>query len=117
MRRTRNRPLPAGRLEVLPALGFGVALSLLGALYLWLAVNPLTGGIGPAPAIGFAPEPWTEAAATGGRFAFWFAMAATVCAVGLTTALTVAEVKASKPAPLPRATARKPQRPVEYTYN
>ena len=43
------------------------------------------------------------------RFAFWFAMAATVCAVGLTTALTVAEHRAARPS-VPRAKAK-------YTYN
>jgi len=43
------------------------------------------------------------------RFAFWFAMAATVCAVALTTALTIAEHRAARPT-LPRAKAK-------YTYN
>ena len=43
MRRTSNRPLPAGRLEEGPALGFGVGLSLAGFLELWLGVNLLAG--------------------------------------------------------------------------
>ncbi len=38
MQRTRNRPLPAGRLRVLDAVGFGAALTLLGlAELLWLS--------------------------------------------------------------------------------
>lgn len=41
MRRTANRPLPAGRLSPLEALVFGLLLSVAGGLYLWLAVNPL----------------------------------------------------------------------------
>src|ERR1700722_222597 len=43
MRRTSNRPLPAGRLQEGPALGFGVGLSLVGFLELWLGVNLLAG--------------------------------------------------------------------------
>jgi hypothetical protein len=73
----------------------------------------LLGGIGSAAAIALTLEPSSSAASSSIRFAFWFAMAATVCAVGLTTALTVAEINASKPN-LPRAVVRKPQR---YTYN
>ncbi|HZR79655.1 MAG TPA: heme o synthase [Candidatus Binatia bacterium] len=46
MDRTRSRPLPAGRLDFLPALGFGAALSLLGAAQLAAAVNPLTAVLG-----------------------------------------------------------------------
>jgi heme o synthase len=42
MRRTANRPLPSGRLEAREALLFGLALSMLGGLYLWQAVNGLT---------------------------------------------------------------------------
>lgn len=46
MERTRNRPLPAGRLEPGVALGFGLGLSLLGTLYLALLCGPLPAGIG-----------------------------------------------------------------------
>ena len=46
MRRTADRPLPAGRLESGRALAFGVTLSAAGFLDLWLAVNPLAAGIG-----------------------------------------------------------------------
>jgi protoheme IX farnesyltransferase len=43
MRRTSRRPLAAGRLNALWALGFGVTLSVAGSIYLVLAVNPLAG--------------------------------------------------------------------------
>ena len=46
MRRTAQRPLPAGRLRADRALAFGVALSVLGFLELWLGVNLLSGLIG-----------------------------------------------------------------------
>ncbi|HEX3878582.1 MAG TPA: heme o synthase [Bryobacteraceae bacterium] len=46
MRRTKNRPLPAGRLEEGPAFGFGIGLALVGFCELWLCVNLLTGLVG-----------------------------------------------------------------------
>lgn len=46
MRRTRSRPIPSQRLEPASALGFAVALTIGGALYLALAVNPLTALLG-----------------------------------------------------------------------
>lgn len=46
MERTRNRPLACGRLDVAPALAFGIALALVGAAILDLAVNPLTALLG-----------------------------------------------------------------------
>jgi protoheme IX farnesyltransferase len=46
MRRTENRPLPAGRLASIPAMRFGVAISVAGMIYLLAAVNPLTALIG-----------------------------------------------------------------------
>ena len=46
MRRTADRPLPAGRLSANRALVFGAALSLLGFVELWLGVNRLAGCIG-----------------------------------------------------------------------
>jgi protoheme IX farnesyltransferase len=39
MRRTRNRPIPAGRIEPGPALGFGVTLAVGSVLIMGLAVN------------------------------------------------------------------------------
>ncbi len=42
MRRTAGRPLPSGRVSARQALLFGIALSILGGLYLWVAVNALT---------------------------------------------------------------------------
>jgi len=41
MRRTRNRPLPAGRVEPSAALWFGTLISIAGAVYLAALVNPL----------------------------------------------------------------------------
>ena len=42
MRRTANRPLPAGRLRHGHALAFGLLLSIVGGAELWIAANPLT---------------------------------------------------------------------------
>lgn len=42
MRRTANRPLPAGRLSPAQALWFGIGLSAAGGVELWLASNALT---------------------------------------------------------------------------
>jgi len=42
MRRTRRRPLAAGRLKASAAFWFGIVLSFAGATYLAVAVNPLT---------------------------------------------------------------------------
>jgi protoheme IX farnesyltransferase len=41
MRRTRNRPLPAGRIEPSAALWFGTLISSVGTVYLAALVNPL----------------------------------------------------------------------------
>lgn len=46
MRRTRIRPLPAGRVEGEEVLVFGLFLSAGGVLYLWSTVNPLTAYLG-----------------------------------------------------------------------
>jgi protoheme IX farnesyltransferase len=46
MRRTADRPLPAGRLKPSSALVFGVVLSLVGLFALALGVNPLTTMLG-----------------------------------------------------------------------
>ncbi|MEZ4831481.1 MAG: heme o synthase [Caldilineaceae bacterium] len=43
MVRTKLRPLPSGRMSPLQVLGFGVLLSLLSFVQLWLTVNLLTG--------------------------------------------------------------------------
>jgi protoheme IX farnesyltransferase len=42
MRRTAKRPLPSGRLNPAHALLFGIGISILGTLQLWLGANPLT---------------------------------------------------------------------------
>jgi protoheme IX farnesyltransferase len=46
MRRTARRPLPAGKMSANSALAFGLALSVIGSLELWLSVNPLSSLIG-----------------------------------------------------------------------
>ncbi len=46
MNRTKQRPLPSGRLMPVPAFVFGVALSVGGFLELWLGANLLTGLLG-----------------------------------------------------------------------
>lgn len=46
MRRTRLRPLPDGRISQRAALVFSVAISIIGTLYLGLAVNWLTAALG-----------------------------------------------------------------------
>jgi heme o synthase len=46
MRRTQNRPLPAGRISPQAALIFSVAISVAGTLYLALLVNFLTAALG-----------------------------------------------------------------------
>ncbi|NIR47126.1 protoheme IX farnesyltransferase [candidate division KSB1 bacterium] len=43
MKRTRKRPLPAGRLQSGPVILFSLAISILGILHLSLSVNSLTG--------------------------------------------------------------------------
>ena len=51
MRRTAGRPLPTGRMSTRRALVSGVAMALGGALYLSLALNPLTGLLSLATAV------------------------------------------------------------------
>ncbi len=46
MRRTANRPLPAGRMPLELALGFAVTISIIGVVYLAALVNPLTAALG-----------------------------------------------------------------------
>lgn len=53
MRRTENRPLPAGRLDAETALAFGAALSITGMLLLALAVNLLTAALGALTLTGY----------------------------------------------------------------
>jgi heme o synthase len=48
MRRTAQRPLPRGRMSRLHALVAGLAMTVAGALYLGLALNPLTGWLAVA---------------------------------------------------------------------
>jgi protoheme IX farnesyltransferase len=48
MRRTAQRPLPAGRMALLQATVIGTVMAVGGALYLGLALNPLTGWLSVA---------------------------------------------------------------------
>jgi protoheme IX farnesyltransferase len=45
MRRTANRPLPSGRLGVVEAVVFAVALAFIGFVHLFFLVNPLTSAV------------------------------------------------------------------------
>jgi len=51
MRRTAQRPLPAGRMRLLHAAIVGVLMTIGGALYLGLALNPLTGWLSLATSV------------------------------------------------------------------
>jgi protoheme IX farnesyltransferase len=53
MRRTRNRPLPSGRLQPATVLIFGSLCGCVGLIYLALAVNPLTSALGAASFISY----------------------------------------------------------------
>ncbi len=53
MRRTEQRPLPSGRLQPLPAMLFGAGLTVIGLVYLALAVNPLTALLGLLTTTGY----------------------------------------------------------------
>lgn len=46
MKRTQARPLPSGRLSAPNALAFAILISIVGFAELFIAVNPLTGGLG-----------------------------------------------------------------------
>ena len=48
MKRTRNRPLPAGRISPALALLFSAGISVVGTIYLAFLVNPLTAVLGAA---------------------------------------------------------------------
>ena len=53
MRRTADRPLPSGRLDVVPALIFALATGALGLAWLAVAVNPLTAVLGAATLLSY----------------------------------------------------------------
>jgi asparagine N-glycosylation enzyme membrane subunit Stt3 len=76
------------------------------ARYLARYRGALLGGIGSAVAVAMTLDPSTGLASSGIRFAFWFAMVATLLAIGLTCALEIAEYRASRPT-LPRAVVRR----------
>ena len=72
------------------------------AHYLSRYRGALLGGVGSAVAVAMTLDPSTGLASSSIRFAFWFAMVATVFAILLTGVLSIAEYRASRPA-LPRA--------------
>ena len=53
MERTRNRPLPSGRIAPMEALILGLSLSILGTGYLALLVNPLAAALGAATILSY----------------------------------------------------------------
>jgi protoheme IX farnesyltransferase len=53
MRRTAQRPLPAGRVSSAEALVFGLALSVAGAIYLAVATNPLASALAMATLVSY----------------------------------------------------------------
>jgi len=53
MQRTRQRPLPDGRLQPNEALAFGVTMTLAGLVYLALAVNALSAGVTAATTLSY----------------------------------------------------------------
>jgi hypothetical protein len=76
------------------------------ARYLSRYRGALLGGIGSAVAVAMTLDPSLGIAGSSIRFAFWFAMVATLLAVGLTAVLMVAEYRASRPV-LPKAVIRR----------
>ena len=76
------------------------------AHYLSRYRGALLGGIGSAVAVAMTLDPSTGMASSSVRFAFWFAMVATLLAIMLTGVLTIAEYRASRPL-LPKAVARR----------
>jgi protoheme IX farnesyltransferase len=53
MRRTASRPLPSGRVIARDALGFGLALSIVGGLYLAITVNLIAAGLAMATLLSY----------------------------------------------------------------
>ena len=76
------------------------------AHYLSRYRGALLGGVGSAVAVAMTVDPSTGLASSSVRFAFWFAMVATLLAVALTGVLTIAEYRASRPT-LPKAVVRR----------
>lgn len=54
MQRTANRPIPAGRVRTLPPLVYGIVLTVVSVLVLWLYVNPLSAALSGAGALYYA---------------------------------------------------------------
>jgi hypothetical protein len=75
------------------------------ARYLSRYRGALLGGVGSAAAVALTLDPHATIASSSIRFAVSFAMVATLLAIAITTAISIAEYRASRPE-LPRATAR-----------
>lgn len=79
------------------------------ARYLSRYRGALLGGIGSAAAVALTLDPRASVASSSIKFAVSFAMVATLLAIGITTAISIAEYRATRLA-LPRATARRARR-------
>ncbi len=78
------------------------------ARYLSRYRGALLGGIGSAAAVALTLDPHASIASSSIKFALSFAMVATLLAIGITTAISIAEYRATRP-DLPRAQVRKPR--------
>jgi hypothetical protein len=76
------------------------------ARYLSRYRGALLGGVGSAIAVALTLDPRLGIVSSSIRFAFFFAMIATLLAIGLTAVLSIAEYRASRPN-VPRAIARR----------
>ncbi len=76
------------------------------AHYLSRYRGAVLGGVGSAVAVALTLDPSAGLASSGVRFAFWFAMTSTLLAVALTSVVSIAEYRASRPT-LPKAIVRR----------
>lgn len=79
------------------------------ARYLSRYRGALLGGIGSAAAVAVTLDPRATIATSSIKFAVSFATVATLLAIGITMAISLAEYRAARP-DLPRATARRARR-------
>jgi Zn-dependent protease len=76
------------------------------ARYLSRYRGALLGGIGSAASVAVTLDPHANIATSSIKFALAFAMVATLVAIGVTMAISIAEYRSTRP-DLPRATVRK----------
>jgi hypothetical protein len=76
------------------------------ARYLSRYRDALLGGIGSAAVVAVTLDPHANIASSSIKFALAFAMVATLLAIGITTAISIADYRAAR-TDVPRATARK----------